>query len=82
MADNIENLVLEHLRAMRGDIAALAKVGSEIVLRLQSLETTAASIKQDIAHHYGEIALVKTIYDGMRDRLERIERRLSLADVP
>lgn len=79
VTDNIENLILEHFRAMRGDIAALTKVVSEVVLRLQAIEQAIGSIKVEIGQHYSEIALVKLFYDSLRERTERIEHRLEIA---
>ncbi len=68
-----ENLVLDMLRAMRGDMAKMAAS-----MRLMSVEMKA--MRQQLAgfatiqdHDHEEIAII-------RDRLDRIERRLELAD--
>ena len=68
-----ENLMLEHLRAIRGDMAKLADS-----MRTMSSEMTA--IRQHLSgivtiqeHDHGDIAAIKV-------RLDRIEKRLDLVD--
>ena len=78
MADNVDNLVLEHLRAIRGDLGNVNEKLDEVMLRLQTLEGGIASIKSDIAHHYADIALVHSRHDTMMKRIERLEKRLEL----
>ncbi|WP_276570195.1 hypothetical protein [Thiocystis violacea] len=43
MTENVENLVLEHLRAMRGDIALIRDDIREIKTRLGGLENIVSS---------------------------------------
>jgi chromosome segregation ATPase len=78
VADSTDNLIHEHLRVLRAENAALADELREIKLRLQSIESTGASIKQDIANHYNEIALMNHRYDNVNSRLNCVERRLEL----
>jgi hypothetical protein len=68
-----DNLMLEHLRAIRGDMAKMADS-----MRTMSAEMTA--IRQHLAgvvtiqeHDHADIA-------GIKARLGRIERRLELTD--
>lgn len=78
VTENIENLVLEHLRAMRGDMALMRDDIREIKKRLGGLENMVSSIKRDIADLYGETSAQNTRYDRLTDRIERIERRLDI----
>ncbi|MBK1693685.1 hypothetical protein CKO09_02865 [Chromatium weissei] len=78
MTDNVENLVLELLRAMRGDIALVRDDIREIKMRMSSLENVVSSIKRDVADLYGEVSAQNTRYDRLTDRIERIERRLDI----
>ena len=48
MADNIENLILEHLRAIRSDIGGLKDDVREIKQRLTSLEAAIAGLRRAI----------------------------------
>lgn len=75
MTDEVGNLVLEHLRSIRADIAGLKddmrgvrseQTAARLELRAQS--TRIEQVLEDIA--------------GLRVRLDRIERRLDLADAP
>lgn len=67
MADNVENLILEHLKALRNDLRefkaeAMADL-SMIKYQLTSLESQVASVHSDMTLIHG-----------------RIERRLELRD--
>ena len=47
MTENVENLVLEHLRAIRADVSGIRDDVREIKHRLTSLEGAVAGIKRD-----------------------------------
>ena len=71
MADNIENLVLEHLRHMRGKIDNIEADISDIKLRMSSAE-----------RHLGEIQMqmagLNSRMDRFDERMMRVERRLEI----
>lgn len=67
MTENIESLILEHLRAIRADVVAVKEDAREIKRRLTSLETGVAGLRRDHAR-----------YDRLAEPVERIERRLEL----
>ena len=71
MTENIENLILEHLRALRGDVAQVKDRLSTVELRLSSLESQVASL-------HGDFAIVHARIDRVEHRLDRIETRLGL----
>ena len=54
-ADNVDNLVLEHLRALRGGQDRIESGLREIGARLTSLEASTAAGRRDSAHNYEEI---------------------------
>jgi len=62
MANEIENLVLEHLRAIRADLAVVKDDVRPIKVRMTSLEENTAAMNRRL--------------DSMDDRIERIEKRL------
>jgi predicted nucleic acid-binding Zn-ribbon protein len=66
MSDAHGDLILEHLRAIRGDIADVKTAVIEVKERLGFLEAQYASISQRV--------------DRIDSRLDRIERRLDLVD--
>ena len=78
MTDNVENLILEHLRAIRADISGIKDDVREIKQRLTSLEAAVAGLRRDNANLYGDMADHHTRYDRLAERMERIERRLDL----
>jgi hypothetical protein len=55
MIENVENLILEHLRAMRGDISALRDDSREVKSRLTSLETAVAGMRREIADLHTDV---------------------------
>ena len=80
MTDSVENLVLEHLRHIRNRIDRVADTVDDIKSRLTSLEITTAGIRRDLAHMYGDIVEQHVRVDQLTARIERIERRLDLAN--
>ncbi|MGH8524401.1 MAG: hypothetical protein ACREXY_09345 [Gammaproteobacteria bacterium] len=77
MTESTENLVLELLRHMRGEITDLRKEMREAFnrteLRLGLIEQALANLLSVSASDREEIRMLKS-------RVERIEHRLSLAD--
>ncbi|WP_295430580.1 hypothetical protein [uncultured Thiodictyon sp.] len=49
MTDKVDNLVLEHLRAIRADVGAIKDDVREIKQRLANLEGAVAGLKRDQA---------------------------------
>ncbi len=80
MTDNVENLILEHLRAIRSDIGGIKDDVREIKQRLTSLEVAVAGLRRDNSNLYGDVIDQHARYDRLVERVERIERRLNLAD--
>ncbi|HEX3954651.1 MAG TPA: hypothetical protein VHW90_13820 [Stellaceae bacterium] len=66
MSDGRADLILEHLRAVRSDIADLKTSVIEVKERLGLIEAQYASVSQRV--------------DRIDGRLARIERRLDLVD--
>ena len=55
MSDNVENLILEHLRGMRGGQERIEHELREINNRITSLEAGVAGIRGDAAHDNDKI---------------------------
>jgi hypothetical protein len=71
MTDELTNLVLEHLRLMRGDLSDLKESLRNLTTRFGVLEGHMA------AFHVAE-ATQNSELDRVKQRLDRIERRLEL----
>jgi uncharacterized coiled-coil protein SlyX len=80
MTDDIDSLVLEHLRAIRATQDKHTERFARIESRINNLELTVAGMRRDLAHMYGEIVEQHAHTDQLVARIERIERRLELQD--
>ena len=79
MSDNIENLLLEHMKRMQAEMAGIRQDTAEIKSRLGSIESGIARISQNEAGNYAEIIENRHMYYRLSDRVERLEKRLELA---
>lgn len=80
MADNIENLVLEHLKKIQAEQNASRERDGEILNRLSHIESGLARITRDEATNYGEIIQDRHVVDKLKERIERLEQRLELSN--
>jgi septal ring factor EnvC (AmiA/AmiB activator) len=84
MADQPDNLVLEHLRAIREDLNQVRAEQREQRTRLGSIERLLTHSEHEFAELRAETSAIRSDIGGrldrVTDRLERIERRLNLAD--
>ncbi len=71
----IDNLILENLRAMRASLDRNENKLDMLIVRVSSLEGQMAAIHVDLAG-------VNLRLDHLGARVERIERRPDLADAP
>ena len=80
MTENVENLILEHLKALRNELRDFRADTSDnfmqVKARLQSLEERLSLAEKGIANIHGDHALIQLRLDKQGDRLERIEKRL------
>ncbi len=73
-----ENLVLEHLRHIRGRVDLIADDMKEVKLRLSSLESSLSLVRREIIVGDETGARQQASIDRIMERLERIEHRLDL----
>lgn len=73
MTENIESLVLEHLRAIRATQDQHGERLNRIELRLSAIEQTVGSL-------YALSGSDREAVNSLTRRVERIERRLELTD--
>ena len=80
MADKIDNLMLEHLKKIQAEQSASRERDREMLSRLGQMESMIARIGRDNAHAFAEQIEDRHSVDALKDRVERIERRLEITD--
>jgi hypothetical protein len=75
---NVENLILEHLKKIQTEQSAARERDQEIVSRLSHIESGLARISRDESANYAEMVEDRHSVDKLRERLDRIERRLEI----
>ncbi len=79
MTDNVENLTHEMLRRVH---SKLDEIQTEMRLRFTGIESGLAALDHHLAaFHLSDVARAEDI-TNLRQRIERIERRLDLVDAP
>jgi tetrahydromethanopterin S-methyltransferase subunit G len=78
MTENVENLILEHLKRFQASLDRMERRMDEMTARLTSLEGSGVSIMQHLTHQAGTSAAQQVAIDTINRRLDRIERRLEL----
>lgn len=78
----IESIILEHLRAIRSDVARLREDMGEVKQRLTALELGQAAIRRDLAALAEADAHINARLDRLDGRVTRIETRLELHEIP
>jgi uncharacterized coiled-coil protein SlyX len=83
MTNEVENLMLEHLKALRSEIkdmrTAMQGEFKDVKERLSTLESGQALVIQHIGQLSSSIAGQQVSIDRMSDRIDRVEHRLELA---
>ena len=79
MSDNVENLMLEHLKRFQGTLERIERKIGDFTNRVANLEGGQASIIQHLGHLAAADAAQQLGNDHLGERLDRIERRLELS---
>ena len=75
---NVENIVIEHLKALRNGQDRIEAKLSEVSARLTSLETAVVKSRSDNLGTQEDVYRQQSVIDRLAERLERVERRLDL----
>ena len=79
MADNVDSLLLEHLKRFQATLERVERKQDEMIRRVANLESSVASIMQHLANFSAADAAQQLSIDDINRRLDRIERRLELS---
>ena len=79
MTDNVENLMLEHLKRFQATLDRVENKITELTGRMANVEGSLASVIQHLGHLAGADAAQQLAIDNVSQRLDRIERRLQLS---
>jgi hypothetical protein len=80
MTDDVNNLVLEHLRAIRADLRDVRDTMLEQGNRLTRMEIGLAGLRRDQGTDAGGVAELGLRLDRLTDTVRRIEHRLDLVN--
>ena len=73
MNENVENLMIEHLRAIRSDMHKMADSMNRLKAEMTAIRAHMHGVQTLQEHDHGDVADIKL-------RLDRIEQRLDLVD--
>ena len=79
MTDNVESLILEHLRHIRARVDSTSDNIDDLKMRMSSLESAMVGVKREVNHGEDVDARQQVSLDKLLKRIERIESRLELA---
>ena len=78
MTENVESLILEHLKRFQATLDRVERKQDEMFTRIANLESSLASVMQHLGHLSSADAAQQVGIDNVSRRLDRIERRLEL----
>jgi predicted nuclease with TOPRIM domain len=82
MVSDPYEIVLDHLRDIRAENKSLGEAVERVEKRLNSVDRQLAGFRNDFAIMHQMYADHRDEFGELRDRVERIERRLDLAETP
>jgi hypothetical protein len=78
MTEAIDNLVLEHLKKIQAEQTSSRERDAEMLSRLAHIETSIARLARDGADNFAEAVSDRHAIDKLKERIDRLERRLEL----
>ena len=80
MTADIDSLVLEHLRHIRSRVDQIADDVGELKMRMSSVEAGITRVRREVLQADETDIRQQMTLDKLTARIERIERRLDLAE--
>jgi hypothetical protein len=78
MTENVENLLLEHMKRFQAGQDRIERTLGELVGRVGHLEVSVASLRSDVSHSEEHIAAISVRLHRLSEGFDRIEKRLEL----
>lgn len=82
MSDNVESLILEHLKGLRSEVQTVrTEMHTEfkdVKQRIASVESVIVGMKHESADIKGDYVRQQVSLDNLVERIQRIEKRLDL----
>lgn len=78
MAENVDNLMLEHLKRFQATLERVEQRLGELTVRQTETHTAVLGLRRDQVNDAEMVAHLQIQLDTLKDRLDRIERRLEL----
>jgi len=80
MTENVENLMLEHLKRFQATLERIEQRVGELATRQTETHTAVLAVRRDQVNDAEISAHLQVQLDGVKERLARIERRLDLSN--
>jgi hypothetical protein len=80
MSDNVDNLMLEHLKRFQATLERIEGKIGELTTRQNDTHSAVIGLRRDQAQDAEISAHLQVQLDAVRDRLDLIERRLQLTN--
>lgn len=80
MTENVENLILEHPKRFQVSLERIDRRLEELAIRQADTHNAVLGLRRDQVNDAEIVAHLQVQLDGMRSRLDHIERRLELND--
>lgn len=80
MTDNVENLMLEHLKRFQATLERIDHKLSELTTRQSDTHAAVLGLRRDQINDAEVTAHLQVQLDVVKDRLDRLERRLDLTN--
>jgi hypothetical protein len=78
MSEDVDNIVLEHLKKIQGEQTAARERDAEMLSRLAHIETSIVRLAREGADNFAEAVSDRHAIDKLKEWIERLERRLEL----
>ncbi|WP_397602327.1 hypothetical protein [Sphingorhabdus sp.] len=80
MSKKVENLMLEHLKRFQATLERIESKISELTMRQNETHSAVIGLRRDQAQDAEVAAHLQVQLDAVRDRLDRIERRIEITN--